>query len=90
MGFYATPFLRELLTTFTDFLGLFSIFILCIIICYTVNWVRLEGGQEQYFPQNPVVGPSRREEGEGFLTQVGKSACIVLAKERHSKGERVP
>ena len=22
--------------------------------------------------------------------QVGKSACIVLAKERHSKGERVP
>ena len=23
-------------------------------------------------------------------TQVGKSACIVLAKERHSKGERVP
>ena len=66
VGFYATPFLRELLTTFTDFLGLFSIFILCIIICYTVNWVRLEGGQEQYFPQNPVVGPSRRE-GEGFL-----------------------
>ena len=63
MGFYATPFLRELLTTFTDFLGLFSIFILCIIICYTVNWVRLEGGQEQYFPQNPVVGPSRREGG---------------------------
>ena len=25
-----------------------------------------------------------------FTTQVGKSACIVLAKERHSKGERVP
>ena len=23
-------------------------------------------------------------------SQVGKSACIVLAKERHSKGERVP
>ena len=28
-----------------------------------MNWVRLEGGQEQYFPQNPVVGPSRREGG---------------------------
>ena len=27
VGFYATLFLRELLTTFTDFLGLFSIFI---------------------------------------------------------------
>ena len=25
-----------------------------------------------------------------FASQVGKSACIVLAKERHSKGERVP
>ena len=25
-----------------------------------------------------------------FESQVGKSACIVLAKERHSKGERVP
>ena len=25
-----------------------------------------------------------------FGSQVGKSACIVLAKERHSKGERVP
>ena len=25
-----------------------------------------------------------------FVTQVGKSACIVLAKERHSKGERGP
>ena len=25
-----------------------------------------------------------------FIAQVGKSACIVLAKERHSKGERVP
>ena len=24
------------------------------------------------------------------IPQVGKSACIVLAKERHSKGERVP
>ena len=25
-----------------------------------------------------------------YQSQVGKSACIVLAKERHSKGERVP
>ena len=25
-----------------------------------------------------------------YIAQVGKSACIVLAKERHSKGERVP
>ena len=25
-----------------------------------------------------------------IVSQVGKSACIVLAKERHSKGERVP
>ena len=25
-----------------------------------------------------------------FEAQVGKSACIVLAKKRHSKGERVP
>ena len=25
-----------------------------------------------------------------LYSQVGKSACIVLAKERHSKGERVP
>ena len=43
-----------------------SFLYLYIIICYTVNWVCLEGGQEQYFPQNPMVGPSRRE-GEGFL-----------------------
>ena len=43
-----------------------SFLYLYIIICYTVNWVRLEGGQEQYFPQNPVAGPSRRE-GGGFF-----------------------
>ena len=30
------------------------------------------------------------EEKSLSLSQVGKSACIVLAKERHSKGERVP
>ena len=36
--------------------------------------------QEEMLPFiRPMRGP-----------QVGKSACIVLAKERHSKGERVP
>ena len=40
----------------------------------------------------PTLSPSidSAEVPTHNIPQVGKSACIVLAKERHSKGERVP
>ena len=37
-----------------------------------------------------IVVDSSEISKTGAQPQVGKSACIVLAKERHSKGERVP
>ena len=43
--------------------------------------------------KDPQVGKSSLVsigKREALQAQVGKSACIVLAKERHSKGERVP